>query len=307
MRQFFHCALLALILLSACKSAPPPEEEFFPGKPFHEGPLREVFAALVFEGIEAGSPDELSLIFTLGIENPLPLAGGANIASWQAEINGKKAQSGLTLETPESGFPLKAGAPSSFPLRLHMDMTALAAEGHVPRDEYQVKLIVELDFLPGIIDSSGTAGAAPSMRLEVSGLAEFPGVQAPEFRISAIAILRAELINTRFRVTMEIDNPNPFPIELSALSFELYGNGRLWADGTERNILRLPPRSTAGASLFLLMNFIDMSRDLLDQIIRLQDTNYRFTGEAQVSTGVEYLPMFTTGFDLSGYSQVLDN
>ena len=55
------------------------------------------------------------------------------------------------------------------------------------------------------------------------------------------------------------------------------------------------------------MNFINMKRDLLDQVINLEDVNYRFTGEAKVITGVEYLPGFSTGFDLSGYSEVLEN
>ena len=58
--------------------------------------------------------------------------------------------------------------------------------------------------------------------------------------------------------------------------------------------------------MFLMMNFINMRRDLLDQIINLIDVNYRFAGQAMVGTGVEYLPMFKTEFDLSGYSVVLE-
>ena len=302
MRRFYFAALLLGALFSACKTTAPTQ-------PLPEEPaLREPSLSLVFEGLQVESPDELILTFALGIENPLPLAGRAGIVSWREEINGEKPQAGFSLETPGTEFPLEAGSLSSFPLRLRMDMPALAGEGRVPRDEYQVKLTIVLDFSPGNNNSAGITGSAGTFpRYEVSGLAVFPGVRAPEFRISSIAILRAELINTRFRVTMEIDNPNPYPVGLSAFRFELYESGRLWADGTERNILRIPPKSSVEARLFLLMNFIDMSRALLDQIIRLQDINYRFAGEAQVSTGVEYLPMFTTVFDMSGYSQVLDN
>jgi hypothetical protein len=54
------------------------------------------------------------------------------------------------------------------------------------------------------------------------------------------------------------------------------------------------------------MNFINMERSLLNQIINLVDVNYRFTGKTQVSTGIDYLPNFSTGFDLSGYSKVLE-
>jgi hypothetical protein len=95
-------------------------------------------------------------------------------------------------------------------------------------------------------------------------------------------------------------------VTLSSFNYELYGNGLLWADGTERNVLQIPERSSAGTSLFLVMNFTNMRRDLLDRVIRLQNVNYRFTGNARVTTGVDYLPFFNAGFDLSGYSAVLD-
>jgi LEA14-like dessication related protein len=119
--------------------------------------------------------------------------------------------------------------------------------------------------------------------------------------------LKAELINTRFRVSLKVDNPNPFPMELSSFVYELYGEGRFWADGREKNVLKIPALETAETRLFLVMNFIDMKRSLLDQIINLQDVNYRFKGEALVRTEVDYLPQFRTVFDLSGYSQVFDN
>jgi LEA14-like dessication related protein len=290
--------ITASLFFPACKSKP------VPIPPHIETKMPSAY--LVFERVEAGGPERLTLIFSLEIENPFPLAGQAKIESWRAEINGQKINpgSGLVLENPASAdyFQINAETSSSFPLRLVMDMDALAAGGHAPFDEYEVKLIAELDISAGI-----NSAEAHSARLEVSGLAAFPGVQVPTFRITAIAILKAELVNTRFRVSMKIDNPNPYPVELSAFRFELHGNGRLWADGTERNIIRIPAKYSVEGNLFLMMNFIDMSRALLDQIIMLEDVNYRFAGEAEVSTGVEYLPKFNTAFDLSGYSRVLEN
>lgn len=132
-----------------------------------------------------------------------------------------------------------------------------------------------------------------------------PEVLEPVFTIGEIAILKAELINTRFRVAIRIDNPNQFPIELSAFRYELYGNGRFWADGIEHNIISVPGNSSISGNIFLLMNFIDMDRNLLNQIIELNYVNYRFAGQAEIFTGIEYIPVFTTGFDLSGFTRVL--
>jgi len=285
-------ALIAFILISACKSPPPPAP---PPPPPAEMP----FSLLVYEGITAESPDQLAIIFQLQLNNPRPAACSVTVESWQAEINGHIIDSGLLLEmqnTP-SGFPVSPVSAAVFPVVLNIDMQALAEEAYATNDEYDLVLSMSLKY----------SWDDDSHVHEVSGIANFPGIKEPVFRITAIAILKAELVNTRFRVGLRIDNPNPFPMELSAFSYVLYGNGRLWADGTERNIISLPAKSAVQGNLFLMMNFIDMRRDLLDQIINLQDVNYRFSGEAQVSTGVFYLPVFSTSFDLSGYSQVFDN
>ena len=296
---FFSLILLILCLgFAACKS-----------KPIPVIPPEMALPSLVFEKIEAEDPIHLNLSYNLKMENPFPLAGRVKLESWRVELNGQKAGAGFTLEKSESlDFTIMAAAAGgepasvSVPVRLNMDVSALKAQGLAPADDYKVKLILDLNF------SQNKAVQDPdqSITLEVSGLAAFPGVQAPVFNITSIAILKAELINTRFRVGLKIDNPNPFPVELSAFGYELYGNGRLWADGVEKNILKVNAKSSLQGNLFLLMNFINMKRDLLDQIINLIDVNYRFAGEAQVGAGVEYLPAFKTSFDLSGYSQVLE-
>ena len=233
----------------------------------------------------------------LKIDNLAPSAGTAKIENWYAEINGQKVKSGLSLASPAE-LPLTAMEFASFPLQLAMDMAMLTAEGVGPFEEYQVNLIIEL---------VSSFDSAPPENFRVSCFASFPGIQAPGFSITAIAIIKDVLINTKFKVTMKVDNPNPFPMDLSSFRFELYGNGLPWADGTEKNLLNVPPKSSVETTLFLIMNFINMKRDLLDQIIRLQDVNYRFSGDAQVSTGIDYLPGFNTGFDLSGYSKVTEN
>jgi len=266
------------LFFSACRSAPalPPP-----------APL------LVFNSIEAESPDKLTLNFTLTIENPLPRAGVARIERWRVEVNGRAAYAGFSLRGGENGFPVGAGVSATFPLRLQMDVPALAAQGLAPADNYEVTLTADVRF--------------PHAEVQVSALAAFVGMRPPEFTIIDIAILQAELINTRFRVGMRIENPNPFPLTLSAFGYELYGNGLFWADGMMRDLIEIPAKSYVTGNLLLLMNFMGMRRGLLDQIINLVDVNYRFVGRAHVSTGITYLPEFIAHFDLSGFSQVIEN
>ena len=291
------CLLTAVFIFSACKNTPVPITEP-QKKPQKQVEVRqEPSLSLVFDNIEAASPENLTLTFMLKVENPPSFSNNVKIESWRAEINGQAADSGFSLENTEP-----VAGENGFPLRLNMDITALAAKGLAPADDYEIKLITEIGFYPG-----GTNSSSPAEKMQVSGLAAFPGVREPVFSITAIAILQAELINTRFRVTLKIDNPNSFPVELSSFNYAFYGNGRFWADGTERNITQVPAKSSTEKNLFLMMNFIGMDRNLLDQIIALVDVNYRFTGRAQIGTGIEYLPRFDTNVDLSGHSRVIEN
>ena len=254
--------------------------------------------ALAFRGVEADDPAHLRVLFDLEAEPPIPSGGSAKIASWKIEIDGQDASPAFSLEYPQGDtFSTTTSITSRILLSLNMDIGALAANGLAPKEDYNVALIAELDYsLP----------STPPERVEVRGFAAFPGVQPPRFNITEIAILKAELINTRFRVGLTIDNPNPFPIELSAFSYNLYGNGLLWADGADKNIISIREKSSLKGSFMLLMNFINMNRTILDQIINLEDVNYRFTGDVQVSTGIDFLPKFNDGFDVSGYSKVLE-
>ena len=301
--NFLGLALLLGCFLSACKSKPIPVLQ---PEPQPELPV----PSLVFDKVEADDPIHLNLTYTLKMGNPFPLAGQVKLESWRVELNGQRAGAGFDLENRENfNFTLNAadsgGEPASvsIPVRLNMDVAGLRVLGLAPADDYRVNLILELSFSRPL---EAGEDQSPPVMLEVSGIAAFPGVQAPVFTITSIAILKAELVNTRFRVGLRINNPNPFPVELSAFGYELFGNGRLWADGVEKNVLRVNGKSSLQGNLFLIMNFINMKRDLLDQIINLEDVNYRFSGDAMVGTGVEYLPMFKTVFNLSGYSQVFD-
>jgi LEA14-like dessication related protein len=158
----------------------------------------------------------------------------------------------------------------------------------------------------------GTPAASSSRPAE-------PRIQQPVFEITAIVIMQAELINTRLKVKVKITNPNPFPVDLSLFQYELYGAGRFWADGTEKDVLTIPAGEAAEKDLFLVMNFINMRRELLDQVIAMNRVRYRFAGSVQIAAALEDkedeedlealeylkdLPAFTSNFNLQGESEV---
>jgi LEA14-like dessication related protein len=253
-------------------------------------------AAASFDRIEAGDVNHVTLFFLLDLQNPRNAAARLAIQDWKAAINGVTPGKGAALALGGEVVRVDAGASLQIPLELTLDLGALSPE-HEDFDEHQVELDLNLGFVFGPRDTAGVT---------VTARAAFPRIREPEFFITAIAIMKAELINTRLKVKLRVDNPNGFPVELSSFSYELYGGDRFWADGKETAVLLIPPRGSAEAELSLVMNFINMRRDILDQIISMGQVNYRFTGEAAVRTNQELLPCFPVNFDRSGNSAVID-
>jgi LEA14-like dessication related protein len=238
----------------------------------------------------------VTLFYRLEAENSRA-AAEAEIAGWEFLLNGEDPSAKLP-EGRKAALTAAPGEDGALILRLDLDLP----EDNGDFDEYQSEL--RLHLAPVTASAGGAPAMAPGPGL--SATAAFPRIQAPEFTITSIAIMRAELINTRFRVDLRVDNPNVFPLRLSSLEYELYGAGRFWADGKTKLDLEVPPRGSAETRLNLVMNFINMRRELLDEVIALGQVPYRFTGEALVDTGIPALPGFRAGFDRSGYSEVLE-
>ncbi|GHU05072.1 hypothetical protein FACS1894147_10870 [Spirochaetia bacterium] len=272
-------------LFWACKAAPPAHPPTSP-------PEKEITVSLVPGEIEGRDIDRVLLNFSLMVENPRSGPVSVSLRGGRFLLNSGEAKTAL-VHLENNGAAVPAGSSAVFPLRVELDLDKLGLEESA--GEYSAELRVDLAYT----DKSGVEFAG-----EASAPVVFPRINEPLFTITNIAILKADLINTKFRVALRIDNPNAFPLELSGMSYELYGGGYFWAGGVEKDILRIPASSSAETRLDLVMNFIDMKRDFLNQVITRRQVAYRFSGSADISTGQKYLPRFRTAFDRSGFSEV---
>jgi LEA14-like dessication related protein len=163
--------------------------------------------------------------------------------------------------------------------------------------EQPVVHVVKLEPIP-VVQSAPVLEAEPEVIIPVIDILE------PEFSIVSIYILKADLVVTEFETVLRIDNPNEFEVEFSSIIYELYGNGSFWADGKGSGILHVPALSSSETNFIFKMNFIDMNRRLLDDVIALKPIDYRFKGQAHVQPELQNYPAFIANFDCSGYSQV---
>jgi LEA14-like dessication related protein len=276
--------------------------------PVARAPQPAPAASLRYETLEGQDVSHLSLFFTLEAENPRDEAAGILIQGWAVSLDGRELGPDARLEAegllPEGGaaFPvsaLAAGETRNFPLVLNLNLERFLEGASVAGNGGEAEAALDLQLVY-VYPTSGRVTV--SMRTRVV----FPLIREPQFKILSIGIKKAELINTRFLVKISVNNPNAFPLDLSAFSYELYNGSRFWAGGTAPDVLNVPAKSSAETELFLMMNFIDMRRGLLDEIIALRQVDYRFAGTALVDTGVAFLPHFEWAYDQSGRSAVTE-
>jgi LEA14-like dessication related protein len=172
-------------------------------------------------------------------------------------------------------------------------------------------LLITIFFLLAACKSAPPQNEPPGIEPPDEPPQEIPAEPEPEFEvlepdfiITSITILQADLINTRFKLSLSINNPNTFPITLSSFRYELYGDGNFWADGEVKNLAVIPAQSSLETNFEAEMNFINMKRKLLDDIIALRQVRYRVAGNVKVETGMASVPVFNMKFDLSGNSPV---
>jgi LEA14-like dessication related protein len=284
--------LVVLGLIISCKTVNPTEPE----KPMEEiKPLISPISTLTFEKIEAENTETLFLTFKLDVDNTTSHDANLLFQNPTLSINGNFANESLfSLELPKQETLMKQEQKS---ISLHLVFHASEYERNYQADfdEYAFSLTLPVQYI------------FPDETIETFANAEvnFPRIRKPDFNITEIKIVQAELINTRLKVSIQVDNPNHFSVELTSFNYELYGDGRFWARGEETDLLNIPAKDSAEIDLFLTMNFTNMRRNVLDQVIKMTEVRYRFNGNAAVETGISYLPHFIMDFEHQGNSDVI--
>ena len=304
MRKFV-LLLTAFALLFACKSTPPTQEEL--------AELAKIsIPELMYKSIEGKDRHNVVLHYQLKAENPLAVPVTVTIKKWKTIINGIEIDPMHAVlhhnRTAFSGYSAELSRAQTLIMDFELHLNLIPITNAISNsDDNEAVPAADFDTFETELSFEivGQYKAEPPVGGVIATTAEFPRIREPVFTITSIAIMQAELINTRFAVNLRMDNPNRFPIKLSSFKYDLYGQGMFWSGGKEQNVFVIPGKDAAETKMILVMNFIDMKRGLLDQIIAMRQVNYRFTGTVEVETGIQWCPQFSLKFDRSGPAEVI--
>jgi LEA14-like dessication related protein len=252
---------------------------------------------IAFERLEAKTAEHIILYYVLQVDNPRSIPASMEISQWQLTVNDLVQDEGAHLFFTVEDPTVEAAGSAQVSLGLEVDLSNYTDSGEEVLDCYQARLEADMVFTFVLSEEDTTTHLSKEVL--------FPRIREPKFTVTTIVVNQDELINVRLRVGLRIDNPNKFPLDLSSLTYTFYGDDHFWANGTDPVVRHIPAEGSAQTQIFMMMNFIDMNRKLLEDILTAKRIYYRFTGEAAVFTTIEYLPQFLMDFDLAGNSVVL--
>lgn len=278
-------SLLAAAVLAACASKPLTAA----------APLPRPTIVLAAAPARLLDQNRAALRVEARISNPRgePLAIAEAECSFYVEGAPSALVAGPASAAPGAGSSVEGGSEASVAFELVVDLRSLDASVRGPEGPAEASWRAEARFLLRSPDGSSLEAAA-------SAGGGIPIVREPLLRITSLRIERDVLVTTNLRLDMEIENPNAFPLEMSSISYDFYGEGRAWASDADAVPALVPAKGTIRRGLRFTMNFADADRRLFDLVARLRTVRYRLSGSAEVGTGLEAIPSFTLGFDLEG-------
>lgn len=275
-------ATLALLLVS-CASPPPVH-----APPLVQEPPPEPLVLAVRDLRAAPRGLKTAAVsFVIDVANPGAFPAEWERLGWTFSIDGAVLEEGSVL----GGGPIGPGGMESREVLLDAAIPE-AASGYAT-------------FSVSASAARRVPGGAPLVSSAEASL-RFPVIREPRFSVRSIKIKKAELINTKFEVVLRAENPNAVPLRLNRIEYELFGERRLWTDGIVAETIPVPAGGMVDKKLTLQMNFINMKRDLLDQVIKLQVVDYRFKGIAGIGTDLPEYPSFSVPYDLQGRTSVTE-
>lgn len=120
--------------------------------------------------------------------------------------------------------------------------------------------------------------------------------EPPEVRLAGLAIDEIGLFEQRYRVTLRLENPNAFALDVEALRFDLALNGRAFAGGVSASGFELPANGSERAEVVVTSDLAAVL-DLIGPWLRGEGGELRYTlaGEADLAGRPAPVPFQRSG------------
>lgn len=111
---------------------------------------------------------------------------------------------------------------------------------------------------------AGPIAAAVVLMLVIAGCAALRSqIEAPRVTLASVGILSLGLLEQRFELTLRVQNPNGFPIDIRGLDYQVALNGEPFAAGVSDTAARVPASGEALVRVPVTANLLDTVQQVL--------------------------------------------
>jgi len=256
-------------------------------------PARLPLTAQAVGSLHAEGLNTVNFMFTVKIDNP---------NSEQVRVESTRSRL-MIASVPEAACAgsgnVSVPAKGSASLRIDCSVDAQQLYRTLPELTRKREAPWNFDATMQVTYSSGATGV-----VHAATEGSFPIVREPTVRIVSLRIERYDLIETKLSLTVDVSNPNLFPVTFESMQYEFSAEDRVWGDGTVHLPQPIGPVQTGAVQIPLRLNFIDMGRRVLDLVASLGTVSYHLTGHATVRTPTDLIPEFLMEFDHQGRIKV---
>lgn len=278
--QFKTVAILSLwltFLLSGCQVLT------------DSGVVQKPSASLSDLSVKSLSAQGVLFDAVLKVKNPNPVALSLAGYDYDFQVSGKSLLSGQQDVQTQIG----AAGESLIRVPLQLKFSDLQQIGQGLSKQktlnYALKTTAQID-LPVL--------GRMAFPAEKSG--EVPLPQMPKVAVSSLEVKSLGLTGADLALTLNIDNPNVFGIDISHLKSGLKVDGVSWLDATLSKALTLSPEQSAQVNLPIRLDFLKLGTQLMRQLQGSEPLQYELVGSFMLGTDLPMMRRLNLPYRVSG-------
>lgn len=220
--------------------------------------------------IEDGAIKAISKVV---IENPLPVALNASRLDYTTLINGVKVSDGTYTK------PIHIPASGSKTLSLPMEVMVKPMARVIESMDAAGKDIATYTFKNIIHTDIPIAG---KRMFEVNLNEDLPIARPPKLKPGAIDIKKFGLKNSGIDMTVQITNPNAFPLTMKDGRYSMTIDGKHTVEGTMEEVVTLPAKETTDVRMHMDMKTGRALKMGWKMLFDKKDTRYALTFDSRI-------------------------
>ena len=276
-RPTLWLALMLGLLLSGCASV------------VEKTNVQEPSVSLANARIAGLSLDGVELVAILDIDNPNPFAIDLAGYDYSLTINNNKISGGQQRQGMKIGAKTKSQI--EVPIKLNFSEIFKLVGG-----------LSELDTIGYKVDATAyiNVPVVGTRAISTSLGSTFPLPKRPDIGIKGIKINSFDFASADITLTLEVQNPNGFDIDLNQLDYRLTIGEEEWARAKFNRAAKLTAKGRDEIELPVKVNFFDIGGAIFKALKEARPLDYRLQGDMQLDTSLPWLKNLEIPFDQLG-------